>query len=120
VGADEYGIPAPAAVTDLRVTQAITSTGELTVTLRWTAPADAITTTLRYSTDFITEAGWGSALPITDTLPGSAEVYTAVVPYSGGTIYFALKTQGIGGTSGLSNNAFWPRRDVYLPLVLKD
>jgi hypothetical protein len=120
VGADEYGIPAPVAVTDLRVTQAVASTGELTATLRWTAPPDAITTTLRYSGDLITAANWDSALLLTDTLPGSAEVYTAVVPYGGGTTYFALKTEGAGGLSNVSNNAFWPHLDVYLPLVLKD
>ena len=118
VGADEYGIPAPAAVTDLRVTQVVTNTGELTVTLHWTAPSGAVTTTLRYLDAFITEANWDSAPSLTDTLPGSIEVYTAVVPYSGGTIYFALKTQGIGGKSNLSNNAFWPHCDVYLPLLL--
>ncbi|MBN1979778.1 MAG: hypothetical protein JW918_20480 [Anaerolineae bacterium] len=120
VGADEYGIPAPVAVTDLRVTQAVAGTGELTATLRWTAPPDAITTTLRYSGDLITAANWDSALPLADGLPGSAEVYTAAVPYGGGTIYFALKTEGAGGLSHVSNNAFWPRRDVRLPLVLKD
>ncbi|MFN2273018.1 MAG: hypothetical protein ACK2US_19420 [Anaerolineae bacterium] len=120
VGADEYGIPAPVAVTDLRATQAVAGTGELTATLRWTAPSNAITTTLRYSNTLITEANWDGALSLTDTLPGSAEVYTAVVPYSGGTIYFALRTQGAGGLSNLSNNAFWPHLDVYLPLVLKD
>ncbi|MBF8284987.1 MAG: Beta helix protein, partial [Anaerolineales bacterium] len=41
-------------------------------------------------------------------------------PYNGGTIYFALKTQdGTGAYSVLSNNAFWPRWDIYLPLVTK-
>jgi hypothetical protein len=162
VGADEYGIPAPVAVTDLRVSWVVASTGELTeksqeasslvegmngkaedfgatasegfslrkprrfapgsltATLRWTAPPDAVTATLRYSGDLITAANWDSALLLTDTLPGSAEVYTAVVPYGGGTTYFALKTEGAGGLSNVSNNAFWPHLDVYLPLVLKD
>jgi hypothetical protein len=40
------------------------------------------------------------------------------VPYSGGTVYFALKSQNAQGEfSILSNNAFWPGWDVYLPLV---
>jgi len=120
VGADEYGVPPPAAVTDLRVTAAITSTGTLTATLHWTAPADAVTTTLRYSDTFISEANWITALLLTDTLPGAAETFTATVPYSGGTIYFALKSQNAEGDgSDLSNNAFWPHVDVYLPLVTK-
>jgi hypothetical protein len=120
VGADEYGVPPPAAVTDLRVTEAITSTGTLTATLHWTAPADAVTTTLRYSGTLITEAHWTSAPLLTDTLPGNAETYTATVPHDGSTAYFALKSQNAEGDwSNLSNNAFWPHFDIYLPMILK-
>jgi hypothetical protein len=120
VGADEYGAPPPAAVTDLRVTQAITDSGVLTATLRWTAPASAVTTTLRYSGTLIVEAGWAGASLLTDTLPGSAESFTATVPYDGGTVYFALKSQNAEGEwADLSNNAFWPRWDTFLPLVTK-
>jgi hypothetical protein len=120
IGADEYGVPPPAAVTDLRVTEAITSTGTLTATLHWTAPADAVTTTLRYSDTFISEANWITALLLTDTLSGAADTFTATVPYSGGTVYFALKYQNAEGDwSDLSNNAFWPHFDIYLPTILK-
>jgi hypothetical protein len=119
IGADEYGIPAPAAVTDLRVLQAITGTGTLTATLRWTPPTNALTTTLRYSTSPITTGNWNSATLLTDTLSGSADTYTATLTYGGGTIYFALKTEGVGGKSGLSNNTFWPQKDVYLPIIVK-
>jgi hypothetical protein len=120
IGADEYRPPPPAAVTDLRVTQAVTGTGTLTATLVWTAPPDAVTTTLRYSGAFITESNWAGASLISDTLPGGTETFTAVVPYSGGTVYFALKTQNAeGDPSGLSNNAFWPSWDIFLPLVIK-
>jgi hypothetical protein len=120
VGADEYGMPPPAAVTDLRVTHAITASGTLTATLRWAAPADAVTTTLRYSGTLITEANWAGAPLLTDTLPGSVETYTATVPYDDSTVYFALKSQNAeGGWSDLSNNAFWPYWNVYLPLVLR-
>lgn len=121
VGADEYGIPPPARVTDLRVTQAVTSTDVLTATLRWTAPADAITTTLRYSRAIITAANWPVASPLTDTLPGDAEVFTAVVPFDGDTIYFALKSHNTeGGWSDLSNNTFWPQLRIFLPFMVKD
>jgi hypothetical protein len=120
IGADEYGVPPPAAVTDLRVTHAVTDTDTLTATLGWTAPTDAATTTLRYSGAFITEANWASAILLTDTLPGSAEAFTTIVPYSEGLIYFALKTQNAGGDwSNLSNNAFWPSQAIYLPVVTK-
>jgi hypothetical protein len=120
IGADEYGISPPAAVTDLRVSQAVTTTGMLTATLRWTAPTGALTTTLRYSNALITAGNWNSAILLTDTLTGAAEIYTATIPYSGGTAYFALKTQGVGGESNLSNNASWPHVDVYLPLILRN
>ncbi len=119
IGADEYGIPPPAAVVNLRVSQAVTDTGLLTATLRWTAPTDALTTTLRYSSNFITESNWDSATLLTDILAGNAEIYTATVSYAGGLAHFGIKTQGLGGYSKLSNNAFWPHFDIYLPLVLK-
>jgi hypothetical protein len=119
VGADEYGLPAPTVVTDLRVTNAVTVTGTLTAALSWTPPLNALTTTLRYSSSLITEANWASAALITDTLSGAANIFTATMPYSGGTLYFALKTQNEAGTSTLSNNAFWPHRDIFLPVVRK-
>lgn len=121
VGADEYGAPPPAAVADLRVTRAVTDTGTLTATLRWTAPANAVTTTLRYSDTLITEANWASALLLTDALPGSAETYTATVSYDGGTVYFTLKSQNVQRDwSDLSNNGFWPLWNLSLPFVIKD
>ena len=120
IGADEYGTPSPAAVTDLRVTNAVTSTGTLTITLRWTAPADAVTTTLRCSGTLVTQSAWDSATLLTGVLSGSVETYTATVPYTDGTVYFALKSQNDKGEwSGLSNNAFWPHHDVYLPLLFR-
>jgi hypothetical protein len=116
IGADEYGLTAPSVVTNLRVTQAITGTGTLTVTLGWTSPDGAESLTLRYAASPITESNWASATDLA-TLPGSAATHTASVPYGGGQIYFALKSQGAGGESGLSNNAFWPVWWVYLPLL---
>ena len=124
VGGDEYGTPPPAAVTDLRVSQAVTDTGTLSGTLRWTAPADGITYTLRYSGTLISDTNWDSAVaiavPFTASAPGSTEWLTTSVPYTGGSACFALKSQnGAGDWSALSNNGFWPHLDVYLPLVLR-
>ena len=116
------------AVTDLRVTHAVvgsgTLSGTLTATLRWTAPVDAVTYTLRYSDTLIAEDNWTSAItvtvPFTASTPGSTEWLTAPVSYTGGTAYFALRSQNAAGAwSGLSNNAFWPWWEVYLPLVLR-
>jgi hypothetical protein len=118
VGADEYGVLAPVAVTDLRVTQALTSSGVLTATLGWTAPTDAVTTTIRYFGSSISEADWDAASVMTDTLPGTVQTFTGVLPYAGGRLYFALKTQNSEGDwSVVSNNALWPARRFYLPLV---
>ncbi len=82
---------------------------------------DAVTTTLRYANGPISEADWTTATILTDNLPGSATTFAAVIPYQpGDTAYFALKSQNsLGEWSGLSNNASWPSREVYLPLVLK-
>jgi hypothetical protein len=118
----EAAYVAPSAVSDLRVTSAVTGTGTLTATLRWTAPVDAVTTTLRHSESAITESNWDGASLLTDSLPGSSEVFTATVPYEGGIAYFALKTQDSGGNwSDLSNNAVWfvPSDYIFLPIVTR-
>ncbi|MBC7249333.1 MAG: right-handed parallel beta-helix repeat-containing protein [Anaerolineae bacterium] len=124
IGAFEYGAGAPAAVTDLRVTDALTAAGTLTATLRWTAPTNAVTYTLRYSDGLINDTNWPGAVALTvpfTATPGSTEWLTASITYDSGTIYFALKSQNAGGNwSALSNNAFWPHHDVYLPLVLRN
>jgi hypothetical protein len=124
IGADEYGVPPPPAVTTLRVTQGVTSTGVLTATLSWIAPTDGLTYTMRYSNVLITEANWNGAInvtvPFTAATAGSTEWLTPTVPYlDGDTAYFALKSQNAGGDwANLSNNAFWPYIDIYLPLIL--
>jgi len=119
VGADEYGISPPPAVSDLRVSHALTDTATLTATLTWTLPSEAVTATLRYAAAPITESNWASAALLTDTLPGDTSAYMAVIPYVGGTAYFALKSWNAGGASALSNNGFWPAWRLYLPLVLR-
>jgi len=121
VGADEYGLPPPAPVTDLHITKAITNPSTLTATLRWTAPTNAVTATLRYSNSLIVETNWNSAFLVADALAGDSKTYTTTVPYQGHTVYFALKSQNAQGSwSNLSNNAFWPCWDVFVPLITKD
>jgi hypothetical protein len=119
IGADEYGSSEPVAVSDLRVTHASTAGNILTTTLRWTAPVNTLTTTLRYSGTLITPANWDGAALLTDSLPGTANVFTATVTSSGGLVYFALKSRNGTGWSALSNNAFWPQRTMYGPIILK-
>ncbi|MDY7039776.1 MAG: right-handed parallel beta-helix repeat-containing protein [Chloroflexota bacterium] len=124
IGAFEYGTGSPAAVANLRVTDAITAGGVLTATLRWTAPTNAITYTLRYSDTLISDADWPNAITVTvpfTATPGSTEWLTTPVPYAGSAVYFALKSQNAGGDwSPLSNSAFWPHFDVWLPLTIRD
>ena len=88
IGADEYGDPPPAPVTDLQVTQVLTSTGIVTVTLGWSSPSDAISQTIRYAQDPITTSNWDEATLLTDVLTGSASSYTAAIPYTNGTRLF--------------------------------
>jgi hypothetical protein len=119
IGADERGQPPPAPVSDLRVAQAIAAGGSLTLTVTWTPPASALTTTLRYSSSLITEANWASAPLLAGGLPGQTEAYTASVPYAGGTRYVALRTQNAAGESALSNVVFWPAWRLWLAVLAR-
>jgi hypothetical protein len=109
----------PATSFQLRVLRAETAASTLTVTLQWIPPSDAVTQTLRYAHSFVTEDNWATADVLSDTLAGSISTYTATMSYTDGlTYYFALKAQDSQGAwSALSNNAFWPYYDTYLPLV---
>jgi hypothetical protein len=119
IGADEH--TQPKAASALCVTNAFTGASALTVTLTWSTPPSAVTCTLRYSSSLITDGNWAAATVITDTLPGSASKYTATVPYTGGTIYFAFTYWNACGEESLvSGNGFWPHWDVYLPLVMRN
>ena len=119
IGADEYGIAAPAAVTDLRLTDVNISAGNLTGTLHWTDPQGAVTAELRYAYYPIGETSWASSTFITNTITAASGIYTTSVPYSTGAVFFALKVQGPGGWSKVSNNAFWPHLEIFLPNVQK-
>jgi hypothetical protein len=121
VGADEYAVSPPAAVIDLRVTAAFTDTGRLTANLQWSVPTDAVTITLRFAGGLITEDNWPVASILTDALPGGSEALVATVPFEGSTVYFALKSRNSGGDwSSLSNSAFWPYWDVFLPVLTRE
>ncbi len=109
------------AVHDLHIIDVQTETSSLTAHLYWTPLPQAVTTTLRYSSTFITDGTWAAATVISDSLPGSTDSFTAHVQYAGGSVYFAVKSQDAsGGWLGLSNNAYWPRFEVYLPLVMRN
>jgi hypothetical protein len=124
IGADEYSAPVPGAITDLRVSQALSGAGVLTLTLRWTAPAGALTYTLRYAEAPLDQDNWDSAsdvpVPFNAATPGSAEELATSVPYTSGTLYFAIQSQNaLGNPSALSNNAFWPSINLFLPCITK-
>jgi hypothetical protein len=117
VGADEA--PTVNAPCGLQVTHAITSAGLLTATLAWDPPAGVVTYTLRTALHRIDEASWTQATVVTDSLPGSAGSFTAVVAHHNAPVYFALKSFACGVESPVSGNAFWPRWDVFLPVLLR-
>jgi len=120
IGADEQGVPPPARVSDLRITEASQGGGGVTITLRWTAPPGAGAVFLRYASAPIGESSWGSATVLVDNLSGGVTQHQATIPYSGGTLFFALKGySSAGGWSAVSNNAFYPDWDVYLPAVMR-
>lgn len=101
---------APAAITDLQVSQAIFRSAKLT----WTAPGDdgtigtADSFEVRYSTSPINSANWSSANLVEDKMPqkaaGSAMNFKVKELTAGTTYYFALRTKdAVGNVSGLSN-----------------
>ena len=109
----------PVAVTDLTLTQGITTTDTMTLTLQWTPLPDAITTSLRYAEAPITDATWPSATSLTETLPGSTTQFIAIMPNNNRQKYIALRSQNAKGDwSPLSNLVFWPQQHVYLPIIM--
>lgn len=118
IGADEFGTPPPAAVADLRLTGVTESPGMLEADLAWSETAGVVAVDLRYSTGLITASNWGSAQAVPGPIPVGAGSYTATVPYTGGTVFFALKLQNSEGEwSDVSNNVFWPAWSLYVPLL---
>lgn len=106
------------AVTDLRVIQASAADGTLTAILHWTPSPVADTVAIRYAGALIQSSSWESAIVLDDSISGSEGTYTAILPYTDGTVYFALKSQNSQGEwSPLSNNAFWPVLNGYLPHI---
>jgi hypothetical protein len=119
IGADEYGIPAPAAVADLRLSQAVAAGGTLSGTLSWSPPAGATAADIKYAYSPINDANWASAASLPGPISVGAGVYGASAPYTTGTIFFAMKVQGPGGWSKVSNNVFWPHRELFFPSLQK-
>jgi hypothetical protein len=120
IGADEFSdvstLPAP--VTDLEIS-GVPIPGALQATLTWSPTSDSVTTTIRYTYTHITEGNWGAAYLLTDSLPGQTNTYATDIPIVNETVFVALKTQNAEGEwSPLSNNAFWPQRKTWLPLIL--
>lgn len=100
---------APEDITDLSVADVDLSS----VTLQWTAPADAgngsaSSYDVRYSTSPITAANFDSATPVADqpkaSLAGTLETYTVTGLNSATEYYFAIKSEDFfGNVSGISN-----------------
>ncbi len=83
-------------------------------------PSGAEFQAIRYAADPITAANWDDATILTDALAGSADSFTALVPTTSGTLYFAHKSYNTGGGwSALSNIDYWPRFDIYLPKLIR-
>ena len=115
LGADEYS--GPRSLQTLSIANVITSTTTLTGTLIWEV-AGAENISLRYADILITDDNWDAATVLSDTLPGNTFQYTAVIPYTSNSLYFALKYSDGCGESAVSRNAFWPQKRVYLPLIM--
>ena len=108
-------------VSNFVITDAVESPGSLEVSFAWEEPLNiANTYEIKSHSAPITEANWSSATTLTDTLPGTAETYTTTIAYTGETRYFAIKAvNSSGDRMPISNLAFWPQQNVYLPIVIK-
>lgn len=110
----------PAAITDLQMTNVVTASDQLTLTLTWTPPTDAVTTTVRYATAPITAENWAAATLLATGPAGELTTATVALPHNGSTYFFAVRTQNENGLwSPLSNSEFWPRQESYLPLIYR-
>ncbi len=118
IGADEFGVPAPPAVTDLRISGATESPGSLEAELSWSEPPGAAAVDLRYAPSPINASNWSGAQKVPGMVSAGMGSYTATVPFTGDPVFFALKLQNSEGEwSAVSNNAFWPARLLYMPLL---
>ena len=125
-----FEVQGPPPVTDLRVSEGVTTTNSMTVILIWTAPgrvgqsSTADHYELRYDDQMITQENWDQAT-VTDASmaagqPGEAQSITVNLPWSGsGPLYFALRVFDADfHGSAVSNPASWPLMPaVFLPLV---
>jgi hypothetical protein len=127
LGAFEVQEPRP--VTNLRVSEGVTTTGSVTVTLVWNVPGQvgqpgtAHHYELRHDDQRITEERWDQA-PVANAYiaagqSGEREQTTVSVPWDGsGHVYFALRVfDAEDRRSEVSNPGFWPFESVFLPLV---
>jgi hypothetical protein len=111
-------VAANPAVKHVLVTQGSAQGGTLSISLAWTPPAAAASLAMRYSAAPISDANWASASILADGLSGVLDSYSGSLPYSGGTVYFALKAQNDQGEwSVVSNNGFWPATKTALPVL---
>ncbi len=118
VGADEYAAPTPTRVSDLRITSHQINPGTLTVTLNWSALPGATAFIVKGAIEPITAANWDSHNQIGPELPGTASSASVSIDSVNGVGYFAIKYRNAEGMlSEISNPAFWPRLEVFVPLV---
>ncbi|KAA3634650.1 MAG: hypothetical protein DWP97_06610, partial [Calditrichaeota bacterium] len=118
---------APASIPDLLVT----STGDNSVEISWTAPGDdgttgqASTYDIRYSTNPISMANWNSAIEVsgepTPQSSGATETFTVNGLDQETTYYFAIRTADeVPNWSGLSNVVNTTTIDMTPPATITD
>ena len=126
LGAYEFQGPLP--VTSLWVTQAITTTGSVTITLSWIVPGKpgspnfTVRYELRRSTQLVTNDSWGQAVVVQSNIPpgqpGASQQITVNAPWNGsGTLYFAMRAFDSDAHASEVTNGFWPVFLAFLPIV---
>jgi hypothetical protein len=124
-----FEVQGPPPVTSLRVVRGVVGSGTVTLTLTWIEPGRPGQPSpvhhheLRYANQVITNEVWPQATVLVDVLspgsPGERRSLQVTVPYSGsGSLYLGLRSiDAASRLSPVSNPAFWPFTDVFLPVV---
>lgn len=115
IGADEY--LCGQLITDLRVTDVITGPNIITATLNWTVDPTAVDQEVRTAAQPLTAANWGQGSVVATAIPTTTSQITSAVPFSGDTVYWALRSTNSCGDGPVSWNAFWPSFNSYLPVI---
>jgi parallel beta-helix repeat protein len=127
IGAFEF--PGPLPVNTLQISSISTSSNSADVTLKWKVPglvgqaSSTVRFELRYATQGSNAQQWNNMTVLDANIPpagaGTNQQLTVTVPWTDGEYrYFLLRAyDGNSFASPVSNLVFWPKIDLFLPVI---